>query len=71
MKSAIRPQPQKATKKKSDIELFNRVVDYLEAHLGLHVTIEQVCRENLIGRSQLQKLFKERCGLALSNIFHI
>lgn len=71
VKSAIRPQPQKATKKKSDIELFNRVVDYLEAHLGGHVTIEQVCRENLIGRSQLQKIFREQSGLGIIEYFSL
>ena len=71
VKSALRPQPQKATKKKSDIELFNRVVDYLEAHLGGHVTIEQVCRENLIGRSQLQKIFREQSGLGIIEYFSL
>lgn len=70
-KSAIRPQPQKSTKKKSDIELFNRVVDYLEAHLGSHVTIEQVCRDNLIGRSQLQKIFREQSDLGIIEYFSL
>lgn len=71
IKSNIRPHPQKTTKKKSDIELFNRVADYLETHLGSHVTIDQVCRDNLLGRSQLQKIFREQCGLGIIEYFSL
>ena len=70
-KSSLRPLPLKATKKRSDIELFNRVVDYLEAHLDSHVTIEQICRENLIGRSQLQKIFREQSSLGIIEYFSL
>ena len=70
-KASIRPRPQKSTKKKSDMELFNRVADYLEAHLDGHVTIEEVCRENLIGRSQLQKIFREQSGLGIIEYFSL
>ena len=59
----------KATKTKSDTDIFNRVVDYLEAHLGSHVTIEQICKDNLIGRSHLQKIFRERSGLGVIEYF--
>lgn len=59
----------KATKSKSDAEIFNRVVDYLEAHLSAHVTIEQICRDNLIGRSQLQKIFREKVDLGIIEYF--
>ena len=33
------------------------------------MTIEQICKDNIIGRSQLQKLFKERCGLGIIEYF--
>lgn len=59
----------KATKSNSDTELFNRVADYMEAHLNSHVTIEQICRDNLIGRSQLQKIFRERSNLGIIEYF--
>ena len=52
-------------------KLFNRVADYLEAHLDGHVTIEEVCRENLIGRSQLQKIFREQSGLGIIEYFSL
>ena len=37
----------------------------LEEHLYTHVSIDQICKDNLIGRSQLQKLFRDRhdCGI--------
>lgn len=59
----------KTTKSRSDNEIFNHVVDYLEKHLDAHVTIEQICRDTLIGRSQLQKIFKERSGLGIIEYF--
>ena len=62
-------EPPKATKTKSDTELFNRVVNYLETNLNTHVTIDQICRDNLIGRSQLQKLFRERSNLGIIEYF--
>ena len=54
--------PDKTTKENADEELFTKIIDYLSANLAAHVTIEDICRDNLIGRSRLQKLFQERCS---------
>ena len=62
-------QPQKSTKNRSDLEVFNRVVDYLESNLTTHVTIEQICHDNLIGRSQLQKIFRIQCNMGIIEYF--
>lgn len=70
-KRSPRTDTLKATKSKSDNAVFNRVVDYLEANLSSHVTIEQICHDNLIGRSQLQKLFKERCNMGIIEYFSL
>lgn len=45
--------------------LYNRILKCLESHLTERLTIDQICRETLIGRSQLQKLFhkKTNCGI--------
>lgn len=53
------------TKLKNDTEIYERILAYLEENLSAHLTIEQICRANLIGRSQLQKLFREKnnCGV--------
>lgn len=61
----------KAAKSKSDAEIFNRVVNYLEARLTSRVTIDQICRDNLIGRSQLQKIFKEQCHMGIIEYFSL
>lgn len=59
----------KMTKSKNDSEIFQRVVDYMDAHLNDHLTIEQICKKNLVGRSQLQKIFKEHCGMGIIEYF--
>ena len=59
----------KTPRSKSNAEIFDRVTNYLEDHLRGHVTIEQICRDNLVGRSQLQKIFKERTGLGIIEYF--
>lgn len=55
----------KCIKQKNDAMLYDRVTTYLEEHIREHLTIEIICRDNLIGRSQLQKLFREyhQCGV--------
>ena len=70
-KRPARIETPKSTKQKSDTEIFNRVVDYLENHINAPVTIEQICKDNLIGRSQLQKIFKERCNLGIIEYFFL
>lgn len=46
-------------------EAYHRIISYLEAHVDNQLSIETICKDNLIGRSQLQKLFQERhqCGV--------
>lgn len=61
----------KATKSRSDAEVFNRIVGYLEEKLNTRVTIEQICHDNLIGRSQLQKIFKEQCNMGIIEYFSL
>lgn len=55
----------KSMKQKNDTLIYTRVLAYLEENISTHVTIEQICHANLVGRSQLQKIFRERnnCGI--------
>ncbi len=39
-----------------------QVMDYLSARLDRQLTLEQICQDNLVGRSQLQKLFHAHTG---------
>ena len=46
-------------------ETYNKIIFYLEEHVHESLTIDEICHDNLIGRSQLQKLFREQhqCGV--------
>jgi AraC-like DNA-binding protein len=57
--------PVKSITQHNESLLYHRVAAYLEDHIREHLTIEQICKTNLIGRSQLQKLFREQnqCGV--------
>ncbi|GFI36415.1 AraC family transcriptional regulator [Lachnospiraceae bacterium 50-23] len=61
----------KSTRNKGNAEIFRRVSDYLEENISKHICIEQICRDNLVGRSQLQKIFKEQCNLGIIEYFSI
>lgn len=55
----------KTIKIKSDSELYDKIIQYMELHIYAQLTIDQICKDNLISRSQLLKLFreKENCGI--------
>ncbi len=65
----INPNIVKSIKQKADGELFSQVQEYMEAHICETLTIEQLCRSNSIGRSQLQKLFRTRTGFGAIEYF--
>lgn len=62
-------KPDKTMKENIDTEVFNRVVSYLGQNLSSRITIEKICRDNLIGRSQLQKIFTKKSGLGIIEYF--
>lgn len=49
---------------KSNSAAYNRILTYMEEHIRESITLHQLCHDNMIGRSQLQKLFQEQhqCG---------
>lgn len=57
--------------KKSDAEVFFRIADYLKSHLSAHLTIDKICKDCLIGRSQLQKLFRLHCSMGIIEYFSL
>ena len=44
---------------------YAKILFYLEEHIRTCVSIEEICRDNLISRSQLQKIFRKQhqCGV--------
>lgn len=59
----------KSMKQKSEDEMFNRIIQYMEENLSAQLTIEQICKDNLIGRSILQKLFREHSDSGVIDFF--
>ena len=45
------------------------VINYLEQRLDQPLTVSQICRDNMIGRSQLQKLFHQQTGHGVMDYF--
>lgn len=56
-------------KLKNDSDTYGRILSYLENNISSHLTIEQICHDNLIGRSQLQKLFRDHNGCGVIDFF--
>ena len=56
------PLSDRTLSKNTDAELFSHIKNYLLSHLADHLTIEQICHDNLISRSRLQKLFRDSEG---------
>lgn len=59
VKKAV-PEPNFHLKKKNNLELYNQIIEYLGNNVSKHLSIEQIAKDNLIGRSQLQKIFREQ-----------
>lgn len=59
----------KSVKLKQDEETFQHIVLYMESHLDDSLTIQQICHDNLLGKSQLQKLFRSKCGCGIIDYF--
>lgn len=59
-------EPSKATIRiKKDDEIYHRIINYLQEHLTGQLTLEQISKDTLVGKSQLQQLIRRRhdCGV--------
>ena len=54
--------PTSLIKENSQNEVFDKIVRYMEANLDKQLQLCEICRDNLVGRSYLQKLFREKTG---------
>ena len=60
---------QQENPQKTDVETYQRILEYLDANITRQLTIEKICHDNLVGRSQLQKLFQTRNGCGIIDYF--
>lgn len=63
------PNTSDAPIKPKRTELFMQIITYMETHISEKLTIEQICHDNMVGRTQLQKLFQKECGLGIIEYF--
>ena len=52
-------------------ETYNRIIRYMEDHINEQLTIEKICKNTLISRSRLQKLFQELHGCGVMEFFNL
>jgi AraC-like DNA-binding protein len=62
-------QPGSLIREKNQKDFMDKVTAYLEANIHRRLTLEDVCRENLVGRSYLQKTFREKTGGGVMEYF--
>lgn len=61
--------PTSLIREKNQKDFMDKVTAYLEANVNRRLTLEDVCRENLVGRSYLQKIFREKTGGGVMEYF--
>lgn len=61
-------QPKVSSTKNTGV-IFQRVSNYMEDNISKHLTIEQICWDNMIGRTQLQKIFQVEAGTGIIDYF--
>ena len=64
-------KPSSLIREKSQNEFIDRVCQYLEDNISRRLTLSDVCRDNLVGRSYLQKIFREKTGGGAMEYFGI
>jgi len=55
------PAPGQRTSQQTNLTMV-AITEYLYQRLDQPLTVDQICRDNMIGRSQMQKLFHEHTG---------
>ncbi|OUN84960.1 MULTISPECIES: helix-turn-helix domain-containing protein [Eubacteriales] len=55
-------KPTSLIRERSQNEFLSRVQQYLENNIQRRLTLSDICRDNLVGRSYLQKVFREKTG---------
>ena len=57
-------------KENSQNAIFDKVVKYMETNLDKQLQLSEICHDNLVGRSYIQKLFREKTGGGVIDYFN-
>ncbi|MEG0769791.1 MAG: AraC family transcriptional regulator [Ruthenibacterium sp.] len=55
-------RPTSLIRERGQQEFIERITAYLEENLARRLTLSDICHDNLVGRSYLQKIFREKTG---------
>lgn len=55
-------RPTSVIREKYQSDFLTRVSNYLEDNISKRLTLQDICHDNLVGRSYLQKIFREKTG---------
>ncbi len=62
-------QPGSLIREKNQKDSLDTVIAYLEANIHRRITLDEVCRSTVVGRSYLQKVFREKTGGGVMEYF--
>lgn len=54
---------------KINLDTYNSILKYLEDNITQHLTVDKISKDNLIGKSHLQKIFKEKSNFGIIEYF--
>lgn len=63
-------KPTSLIREKKDSDTLKKIVIYLEDNVGKNITLNDVCTNNYIGRSKLQKMFRIKTGGGVMEYFY-
>lgn len=56
-------------REKANQDILTKIITYLENNVNRSLTLDDVCQDNLIGRSNLQKMFRAKTGGGVMEYF--
>lgn len=62
-------KPSALSVQRNSADIFKRICDYMDANLHTTLTLEQICKDNMLSRSQLQKVFQKECRQSVMAYF--
>lgn len=64
------PQPLRPAVRLNHQKLTEQITAYLQKQVYQHLTVEQICKDNMVSRSLLQRLFHEQKGCGVIEVFN-
>lgn len=65
-----KPKMTAVPKEKQELQLTDRIQAYMDEHIGDNLTLEMLCDEFGVGRTQLSILFKKRMGSGVMEVLN-